>query len=55
MLRNCRGYVGILDSDDALFDNALETLMGYWNAMTPQEEKNLNQLQDAWQMQRQEN
>ena len=33
------GYVGILDSDDALFDNALETLMGYWNAMTPQEKK----------------
>mgnify|MGYP004564859943 CR=1 FL=1 len=33
------GYVGILDSDDALFANALEILIGYWNTMTPQEKK----------------
>lgn len=33
------GYVGILDSDDALFANALEILIGYWNTMTPQKKK----------------
>lgn len=37
-------YVGILDSDDALLDNALETLMSYWLMMTPEERKQFKSI-----------
>lgn len=37
-------YVGILDSDDALFDNALEILMSYWNQMTSEEKKGFKSI-----------